>query len=312
MQPKKSHFEIHPRVQRARRMGRGVVALESTVITHGLPAPANLELALDLEERIESRGAMPATIAVWDGKVRIGLDKDELEALARDASARKVSVRDLAAVLHEGRTGGTTVAATIFAAAGSGIEVFATGGIGGVHREPAWDVSADLPQLARTPIIVVCSGAKAILDLPATVEYLETHSIPVVGYRTDEFPAFYAAGSGLPVTLRLDEPEAVAEFAQRHFEIGLRSAVLVVQPPPSEAAMEKSDLDAAVEKALALARAAKIRGAETTPFLLARMAELTDEASLESNLALLRSNADLAADLAGILAKKRPGRIGFV
>jgi len=312
MLPKKSHFNIHPRVQRAKRVGKGIVALESTVITHGLPAPVNLELALELEDRVEARGAIPATIAVQGGSIRIGLEREEIETLARDPEARKVSVRDLAAAVLGGWSGGTTVAATIFAAAGAGIEVFATGGIGGVHREPAWDVSADLPQLARTPIIVVCAGAKVILDLPATVEYLETHSVPVVGYRTDEFPAFYAASSGLPVTIRLDEPEAVVEFAQRHWEIGVRNAVLVVQPPPAESAMDAEALEAAVEQALALAREAGVRGAETTPFLLAKMAELTDEASLESNLALLRGNVDLAAELANMLVRKQPGRIGFV
>jgi pseudouridine-5'-phosphate glycosidase len=312
MLPKKSHFNIDPRVQRAKRVGKGIVALESTVITHGLPAPANLELALDLEDRIEAQGAVPATIAVQGGRIQIGLEREKIETLARDPEARKVSVRDLAAAVLGGWSGGMTVAATIFAAAGAGIEVFATGGIGGVHREPAWDVSADLPQLARTPIIVVCAGAKAILDLPATVEYLETHSIPVVGYRTDEFPAFYAAGSGLPVTIRLDEPEAVVEFAQRHWEIGIRNAVLVVQPPPAGTAMDADALDAAVEQALAMAREAGVRGAEATPFLLAKMAELTDGASLKSNLALLRGNADLAAELAKRLAKKQPGRIGFV
>jgi pseudouridine-5'-phosphate glycosidase len=293
-------------------MGKGIVALESTVITHGLPAPANHDLALELEDRVAARGAVPATIAVLDGKIRIGLERDEIETLARDENARKVSVRDLAVSVRSGGSGGTTVAASIFAASSFGIEVFATGGIGGVHREPAWDISADLPQLARTPIIVVCAGAKAVLDLPATVEYLETHSVPIVGHRTDSFPAFYAANSGLPVTIRLDEPQEIVDFARMHWEIGARSAVLVVNGPPAETAMDREELDEAVEKALALAREAGVRGSAVTPFLLEKLSELTGQASLDSNLDLLRANADLAADLAVVLARKSPGRIGFV
>lgn len=312
MLPTKSHFEIHPRIQRAKRLGRGIVALESTVITHGLPAPQNLDLAIRMEERVEAGGAVPATIAVMEGKIRIGLERAELDTLAKDPDARKVSIRDLAGALYRGWSGGATVAASLFAAAEAGIEVFATGGIGGVHREPAWDISADLPQLARTPALVVCAGAKAILDLPATLEYLETHSVPVIGYRTDEFPAFYAAGSGLPVTLRLDDPLEVVAFAQRHWGIGVRSAVLVAQPPPEETALDRQVLDDAVEGALAAARETGVRGPAVTPFLLAKLAELTDRSSLDANLDLLLANAGLAAELAAELARRRPNRIGFV
>ena len=308
----KSHFVIHPLVQRAQRLGLPIVALESTVITHGLPQPRNLTLAKDMEAEVVRGGGTPATIALLAGKIHVGIDEEGLERLAADPSARKISVRDFATAITRGENGGTTVAGTMFAAQASGIGVFATGGIGGVHRGHPFDVSADLPQLARTPMIVVCAGAKAILDLPATLEFMETHGVPVVGYGTDEFPAFYSPDSGLPVSARLDSPEEIVNFARTHWELGFRSAVLVCQPPPPEAAMGKAEMDAAVERALAEAGEKGVRGQAVTPFLLARVSELTNEASLETNLALLRSNAGLAVRIAAELTRTQKKNIGFV
>lgn len=307
-----SPFFIHPSVQKAQRVGKPVVALESTVITHGLPQPQNLALAKDMEAEVARGGCTPATVAVLNGKVHVGLDAEELETLASDPAPRKVSVRDYAAAITLEENGGTTVAATMYAAESVGIQVFATGGIGGVHREPPGDVSADLPQLARTPMIVVCAGAKAILDLPATLECLETSGVPVVGYGTDDFPAFYAARSGLPVSVRLDTAQEVVRFARAHWGLGFRSAVLVVQPPPAESALDADVLEAAIEEALSDARAAGVRGQAVTPFLLSRVSEITHEASLEANLALLRNNARLAAEIAVEFQAGRRKNIGYV
>jgi pseudouridine-5'-phosphate glycosidase len=214
------HFSIHPEVLHALKAGLPVVALESAVITHGLPRPYNLSLAKDMEKEIRNGGCIPATIAVLDGKVKIGLSGDELERLANENNVVKISRMDFAAAIMKKSSGGTTVAGTMFAAHRTGIQVFATGGIGGVHPEPDYDISADLPSLADTPIIVVCAGAKAILDLPATLEYLETMSVPVIGYQTDEFPAFYSRQSGLKTSLRLDTPEEITKFAATHWELG--------------------------------------------------------------------------------------------
>lgn len=308
----KSHFQIHASVQRAQRLGQPVVALESTVITHGLPYPKNVALAKDMEEEVRRGGGTPATIALIDGKIHVGVEEDDLENLASDKGARKISVRDFATALTQRENGGTTVAGTMFAAHTCGIQVFATGGIGGVHRGHPFDVSADLPQLSRTPMVVVCAGAKAILDLPATLEYLETYGVPVVGYQTNEFPAFYSPESGLPVSARLDTPADIVAFARVHWALGFRSALLVTQPPPEEAAMSRADMDAAVDRALAEADAAGIRGQAVTPFLLSRVSELTHEASLETNLALLRNNARLAVQIASEFANNNKKMIGFV
>ena len=312
MKPSTSYFVIHPRVQRARRIGKAVVALESTVITHGLPHPQNLELAMDMEAVVEQAGCVPATVAVYDGKIHIGLERDELEALARDTKARKISTRDFAAALRLGENGGTTVAATLHAARVAGLQVFATGGIGGVHREPPTDVSADLPQLARSPMIVVCAGAKAILDLPATLEYLETHAVPVLGYQTDEFPAFYSRESGLPVSLRFDSAQAIADYATTHWELGFQSAVLVAQPPSADTALPADAIERAIAQALADAREKGTRGPAVTPYLLERVAELTDSASVATNLALLKQNARLASEIAIALVGKSRRAIGYV
>ncbi len=289
------NLEIHEEIQQALEKKHALVALESTVITHGLPYPKNLELANQMETRIREFGAIPATIALVDGKIKIGVTQQELMDLAQNPEVHKISVRDIGPAMAMGWSGGTTVASTSLIAHLAGLRVFATGGIGGVHREPPYDVSADLLQLARTPIIIVCAGAKAILDLPATLEVLETNSVPVVGYQTNYFPAFYSVSSGLPVPLRADQPEQVAEVARCHWNFGLQSAVLVTAPPPIEVALASDDVQSAIDEALQAAKAANIRGQAMTPFLLAKVNERTQGASLKANLGLLLNNARIAA-----------------
>jgi pseudouridine-5'-phosphate glycosidase len=296
------YFQLSSEVIQARESNAPLVALESTVITHGLPYPENLDLARDMESEVRHHGAIPATIALLDGLVHVGLDGDQLERLARETNLRKVSPRDLARLIFKQESGGTTVAGTIFLSEKTGIQVFATGGIGGVHRQPGLDISADLPQLATTPIIVVCAGAKAILDLPATLEYLETSSVPVIGYQTDEFPAFYSRSSGLPVSVRLDSPEDVIEFARAHWEMEMRSAILVTVPPPVELALTREAIEGAIDLALEEAAFENIHGQAITPFLLKRVSDLTGGASLRTNLGLLRNNARVAAQIASSLS----------
>lgn len=281
------------------------VALESTVITHGLPRPQNLELARDMERIVLENGAQPATIAVLDGEIHIGLTDAELERLANAKNLRKISRRDFAAAILKKESGGTTVAGTLFAAHQAGIKVFATGGIGGVHDVETLDISTDLQALADTPLIVVCAGAKAILNLPATLEYLETLAVPVIGYGTNEFPAFYSRQSGLPVSLRLDSPNEVVEFAKTHWELGLQSAVLVCQPLSPEEEIPQNRITGFIQQVRDEARAQGIHGQPLTPFLLARLSELTGGESLKANLALLKNNARLAAKIAQVLAKDK-------
>ena len=292
---------LAPEVAQALTDHRPVVALESTLIAHGLPYPQNLETARALEETVRVHGAVPATIAVLDGVPRVGLREDDLVRLARGGEVRKLSRRDLAIAVVQGADGATTVAATMFIAAAAGIAVFATGGIGGVHRGQPFDVSADLPELAETPVVVVCAGAKAILDLPLTLEWLETHGVPVLGYGTDEFPAFYARSSGLPIDARVDSPAEVASVVRAQRRMGLRGGVLVAVPPPEGSAMALPVVEAAIEAALADASARDLHGKEITPFLLARIAELTEGESLDANIALLRNNAAVAAQIAAAL-----------
>lgn len=284
------------------QMNTSLVALESTVITHGLPYPQNLQLARDMEAEIRHEGATPATIALLDGKIRIGLTDEELARLSQAASPLKVSRRDFAAAIVKKASGGTTVAGTLFAAHNVGIKVFATGGIGGVHKESSFDISTDLQALAETPMIVVCAGAKAILDLPATLEYLETMGVPVVGYQTSEFPAFYSRESGLNVSVRLDSPQEIVDFARAHWSLGMHSAVLVANPVPVTDAIPKSEMEPLIAKASAEAQAKKIHGQALTPFLLKRISELTEEKSMRTNLALLLNNALLAAQIAKAMA----------
>jgi pseudouridylate synthase len=291
-------------ILRARALGLPVVALESTVITHGLPYPDNLELARQMEEEVRSQGSVPATIAVLDGKIYIGLNLAQLERLAEERDMLKISRRDFGPALAGGKSGGTTVAGTIFAARRAGINVFATGGIGGVHRNAPFDVSADLTALSSTPILVVCAGAKAILDLPATLEKLETLGVPVVGYQTNDFPAFYSRSSGLKIAARADTPEAVAGIARAHWELELTSALLLVLPPPEEAALPKEDVEKAIEQAMA-EMGEKISGQAVTPFLLSKVSQLTHGSSLKANLALLKNNARVAAQVARYLNPNR-------
>jgi len=275
-----------------------IVALESTVLTHGLPRPQNLQLAHDMEKAVRDQGATPATIGFLDGCLHIGLSEPDLDRLANEQNALKVGPRDVATVISKKVSGGTTVAGTMLACQHANIQVFATGGIGGVHRESSFDISADLQALAKIPMIVVCAGAKAILDLPATLEYLETMSVPVVGYGTDEFPAFYSRESGLDVSVRLDSPQEIVGFAQSHWKAGLSSAVLVANPVPSADAIPASEMEPIIEKASKEAQEKKIHGKELTPFLLARISELTEKKSMATNLSLLLNNARLAAQIA--------------
>ncbi len=278
--------------------GHPRVALESTVISHGLPYPHNLRLARRLEQIVRTQGAEPATVAILKGQLRAGVTDLELQHLATAPDVRKVSRRDLPIVVARGLDGATTVAATMFVAQHFLIPVFSTGGIGGVHRGWPFDVSADLPELAQTPVMVVCGGAKAILDLPLTLEWLETHGVPVVGYQTDEFPAFYSRSSGLPVDLRADDPAEVAALYQAQRQLGLPTGLLVCVPVPAEAELARDVVDPAIEQALAEAEQAQIKGKGLTPFLLARISELTGQASMRANLALLENNARVAAQIA--------------
>lgn len=302
-------------VRRALKQGQAVVALESTVITHGLPHPENLALARDMEAEVRACGATPATIAVLDGKVYAGLEEAQLQILddatrlagGLASELHKLSSRDLGTAVAKGWSGGTTVAATLAIAEQAGIRVFATGGIGGVHRaargEQAFDVSTDLALLGRTPVIVVCAGAKAILDLPATLEVLESNGVPVVGYQTDDFPAFYSISSGLQVSARADTPAEIASLAQAHWGMGQSSAVLVGNPPPAEDALEPEEINAIIDQALEELRVQGIRGQAVSPFLLARVSQLSGGASLHANLGLLKNNARLAAQVAVELSK---------
>jgi pseudouridine-5'-phosphate glycosidase len=284
--------------------GEAVVALESTIISHGMPYPQNLETARGAEGAVRAGGAVPATVAVVAGRLRVGLDEDALDRLARGRGVGKASRRDLAAVLASDGTAGTTVAATMFAAHLAGLGVFATGGIGGVHRgaEQTFDVSADLVELGRTPVTVVCAGAKSILDIGRTLEVLETYGVPVLGYRTAEFPAFFSRSSGHPVDHVVDSVEALAAVVRAHRALGQPGGVLVGNPVPAEAAIPPAEVDAVLRRSLQEAGRAGIRGKEVTPFLLGRLTELTGGRTLTANIALVRSNAALAAALAVALS----------
>jgi pseudouridine-5'-phosphate glycosidase len=274
------------------------------VITHGLPYPENINLARDMETEIRGLGCVPATIAVLEGKICVGLDRAQLESMAGGKNMLKISVRDFAPVIAAQKSGGTTVAGTLAVAQAVGIRVFATGGIGGVHRQAQFDVSADLAQLARTQLVVVCAGAKAILDIPGTLEVLETLGVPVIGFQTNEFPAFYSISSGLPVSARADSPEEVAILAQTHWGLGMTSSVLVAVPPPKESAIKPEIVEDAVQKALDEAQQKHIHGQAVTPYLLRRVSELTGGLSLQANLALLRNNARVAAQIAHFISSK--------
>ena len=302
-----SLYKMSDELARAKAYGEPIVALESTVITHGLPKPDNLNLARAMEEIIRKAGAKPATIALLDGKVQIGLSETELERLADADKPRKVSLRDFGTALAKNEVGGTTVAATMFVAEKQGIQVFATGGIGGVHRGNSMDVSTDLMQLGRCPVMVVCAGAKAILDLPATMEVLETQGVPVVGYQTDELPAFYSRSSGIKLKARVDSPEEAAALAKAHWGAGLQSGILLVVPPPAEFAIEASEVEGWIESAMRDAALEKIEGNAITPYLLGKVSELSKGRSKTTNIELLKNNAAVAAQVARDLAGGIPG-----
>ncbi|WAJ30683.1 pseudouridine-5'-phosphate glycosidase [Antarcticirhabdus aurantiaca] len=286
---------------------RPVVALESTIITHGMPWPRNLEMARRVEGVIRDNGAVPATIAVIDGRIHAGLDDATLETLAQTSDALKLSRADLAYAVHAGRTGATTVAATMIGARLAGVDVFATGGIGGVHRgaSESFDISADLEELSKTDTIVVCAGAKAILDLEKTLEVLETKGVPVIGYGTDELPAFWSRTSGLAAPLRFDSAAEIAGFAGTRRRLGLAGGVLVANPVPEAAAIDAAVVKTWIDAALAEAEARGIKGKAVTPFLLSKMFDLSEGRSLETNIALVLNNAELAAKIAVALARER-------
>jgi pseudouridylate synthase len=284
----------------AKAKGLPIVALESTIITHGMPYPGNLQMARSVEAIIRAEGAVPATIAVIGGKLHVGLEDAELEALSQTTGAMKVSRADIAFAIAERRTGATTVAATMIAAARAGIRVFATGGIGGVHRgaELSFDISADLEELARTAVIVVCAGAKAILDIPKTLEVLETRGVPVVTYGSNEFPAFWSRSSGLKSPLMLNSPEAIAHFQKTREALVLGGGMLIANPVPEEDEIPRKEMEIYIKRALANAEDADIKGKEVTPFLLSDIYRLTDGRSLKTNIALVENNARLAAGIA--------------
>ena len=290
-----SFVDVIAEVKLAIQTGKPVVALESTVIAHGLPRPQNLDTARRLQAIVRSEGAIPATVAILDGQVKIGLTDDELEVLANADQVVKVSRRDFSNVVGRGLTGATTVAGTLIAASWAGIRVMATGGIGGVHRGEEPDVSADLPEIARTPMVVVCSGAKAILDLSATLEWLETHGVPVVGYGTDDLPGFYARSSGLPLEVRADTPASVSELWDTHTGLGMTGGMVVTVPPPEKEALSGPEIQSAINQALDQAVADGVRGKHNTPYLLQKVKELTRGASLRVNIALLENNARIAS-----------------
>jgi pseudouridylate synthase len=304
-----TNFMVSHEISRALNLSLPVVALESTVVTHGLPRPQNLSLAHDMESAVREEGAVPATIGVLKGKVRIGMSEADLDELANDPKPRKVSQRDFATAAIKAENGGTTVAGTMFAAHQAGINVFATGGIGGVHKESAFDISTDLQALASIPMIVICAGAKAILDLPATIEYLETMAVPVVGFQTDTFPAFYSRDSGLKVSVNLGTPDEIVKLARAHWDLGMRSAILVAQPVPAGDEIPKAEVDYYILQASQEAIKKEVHGQELTPFLLQRISELTNGRSLRSNLALLLNNARLAAQIAKAMAMMQKRRI---
>ncbi|MFO1173973.1 MAG: pseudouridine-5'-phosphate glycosidase [Paracoccaceae bacterium] len=291
-------------VAAARAEGRAIVALESTIITHGMPWPQNLETARLVEAEVRAHGAVPATIAVLDGQLHAGLEAGELDRLARATGVMKLSRGDLAACMAAGRTGATTVAATMIGARLAGIAVFATGGIGGVHRgaETSFDISADLQELAQTAVTVVAAGAKAILDLPKTLEVLETLGVPVIAVGQDEFPAFWSRASGLKAPLRLDSAEAIAKAHRMRARLGLAGGQLVANPIPAEAEIPSTEIGPVIEQALREAGAQAISAKAVTPFLLQRIFELTDGRSLAANIALVLNNARLAAGIARALS----------
>lgn len=299
------YLDLAEEVKSAIAAGKPVVALESTIISHGMPWPKNLDTALEVEEVVRAAGAQPATVAIIGGRLKAGLSRADLERLAKAGpSVTKASRRDFPRLLAEGGMGATTVAGTMIVASMAGIRIFATGGMGGIHRgaESTWDISADLEELARTSVAVVCAGAKSILDLPKTLEYLETKGVPVIGYRTQELPAFYTSHSGLMLEEKAESPSEIAAMLEAKWAAGLEGGVVVANPIPEEYSMDPETINPAIDAAVADARRLGISGKRLTPFLLARIVELTGGDSLESNIALVKHNAALAAAIASAYA----------
>ena len=300
------YLDVKPEVAQAIAQGKPVVALESTIISHGMPYPQNVETALKVEEIIRANGAIPATIAILGGRLKAGLTPEEIEYLGKQGQkVTKASRRDLSVLVAQGADGATTVATTMMIAHMAGIKLFATGGIGGVHRgaETTMDISADLEELGQTDVMVVCAGAKAILDLKLTLEYLETKGVPVLGYQTEELPAFYTRTSGLKVDYRVDSPEMLAKVLKTQHDLGLHGGILVTNPIPEAYSMDAQAINAVIDQAIAEAQEKGIHGKETTPFLLAKVKEITGGDSLEANIQLVFNNAKLAAQTAAAYAK---------
>jgi pseudouridine-5'-phosphate glycosidase len=311
----KPYLKISRKIESALEQGLPIVALESTVITHGLPYPHNYSLAKDLEKLIRDKGVEPATIAVIDGDICVGLEDNALERLATEEGMKKISLRDFAPTIVNAHSGGTTVAATMYVAASVGIKTFATGGIGGVHRlipgsdMQNYDISTDLTALTQYGVVVVCAGVKAILDIAGTLELLETLGIPVIGYRSSDFPAFFCSSSGLSTYLRIDDAETIAEIASTHWGLGMESGILVANPPPGDTAIAKDVVEDAIMRALEDARELNIKGQQVTPFLLNQLNVITNGSTLQSNLALLKNNALLACEIACHLIRFTTGRL---
>lgn len=295
------YFEYSAEVKDAISNKKPVLALESTIITHGMPYPQNLETAQAVEAIARTNNVTPATIAIMNGKIKIGLNDDELNSLAENKKSLKASKRDIPFILSTGKNAGTTVAATLFCAGHAGIRVFATGGIGGVHHGDSMDISADLTELSRTPIAVVCAGAKAILDLPRTLEFLEMCSIPVIGYRTDNLPAFYTASTSYPLTCRVDDVSTLAKILEMHWRLGMTSGMLITNPIPLHDEIPAALIEPVIEKALQDAVEKHITGKDVTPFLLSEIAAVTKGKSLAANISLIKNNVKLGAELAAAL-----------
>ncbi|MDK6805242.1 pseudouridine-5'-phosphate glycosidase [Aerococcus sp. UMB7834] len=297
---KETYLSISPEVKEAQAAGKPVVALESTIISHGMPYPQNVEMAKQVEQIIRDHGATPATVAIMDGKIKIGLTEEDLERLASEKDVAKVSRRDMAEVIAKGGLGATTVTTTMIGAHMAGIDVFVTGGLGGVHRgyNEHMDVSADLEELGQTPVTVVCAGAKAILDLPRTLEYLETKGVPVVGYQTDKLPAFFSSSSDYELNTRADSPEAIARMMKISRDLELGQGMLVTNPIKKEDEIPHEEIDQIIDQAIREADEAGVKGKDTTPFLLAKIVELTDGRSLDANIKLVYNNAVLGAQIA--------------
>ncbi len=300
----KPFLDVHPEVAAAQAEGRPIVALESTIIAHGMPYPQNIETARELEAIIRAAGAVPATIGILKGRIKIGMSAEQLESFGQNPQVEKVSRRDFPLVLAQKKDGATTVAGTMIAAHWAGIKVFVTGGLGGVHRgvSESWDISADLQELMNTDVAVVCAGVKSILDIPKTLEFLETAGVPVLGYKTSDFPAFFSRSSGHPVLQRCDELSGIAEVIRIKSQLGLRGSVVVANPIPEADAMAKDEIDSVIEEALKQSQKEGIAGKAVTPYLLKSIVAKTEGRSLKANIALVKHNAKVGAQLAKILA----------